>query len=177
MFVTDDIPFLVDTVRMVLDRHGLGIHLLVYPTLTFLRDGDHEIVRLDDTAPGDDVGESRDPNRVTEAWVLIELDRCTPDLERRLEADVVRAIHDVHRVVADFEEMRDRMRSIADDDPLLQWLGGQHFVLLGAASFDRLIDADGAPTLRLQPGDRARRVPARCPPRRVGSDHAVEAWR
>jgi len=28
MFVTDDVPFLVDTVRMVLDRHQLGIHLL-----------------------------------------------------------------------------------------------------------------------------------------------------
>ena len=33
MFVTDDIPFLVDTVRLVLDRHDLGIHLLVHPTL------------------------------------------------------------------------------------------------------------------------------------------------
>jgi glutamate dehydrogenase len=38
MFVTDDIPFLVDTVRMVLDRYGLGIHLLVHPMLPVVRD-------------------------------------------------------------------------------------------------------------------------------------------
>ena len=143
MFVSDDVPFLVDTVRMVLDRYGLGIHLLVYPTLSFVRDDAHEIVGFDDDG---------DPNGVVESWVLVELDRCTPELEQQLEADVNTAIGDVQRVVADFEAMRDRMRSIANGDPLLQWLGGQHFVLLGAASFDRLLDADGNPTLRLQPG-------------------------
>jgi glutamate dehydrogenase len=146
MFVADDIPFLVDTVRMVLDRHGLGIHLLVYPTLPFVRNGDHEIVRFEDD------GEDPDPNRVVEAWVLIELDRCTPDLEQQVEADIRTAIDDVQRVVTDFEAMRARMRSVANGDPLLKWLGGQHFVLLGAATFDRLLDADGAPTLKLQPG-------------------------
>ncbi len=31
MFVTDDVPFLVDSVRMVLDRYRLGIHLLDPP--------------------------------------------------------------------------------------------------------------------------------------------------
>lgn len=150
MFVTDDIPFLVDTVRMVLDRHGLGIHLLVYPTLTFIRDDEHRIVRFaDEQATAE---EGADHGSTDEAWVLIELDRCAPGLEEQLESDVSTAIDDVLRVVADFEEMRDRMRSIANGDPLLQWLGEQHFVLLGAASFDRLIDADGMPTLHLQSG-------------------------
>ena len=148
MFVVDDCPFLVDTVRMVLDRHGLGIHLLVYPILSFVRNDDHEIVGFDDSDDGDDA----DPNCVVEAWVLIELDRCTPDLEQQLEADVRTAIDDVLRVVNDFETMRDRMSAVADDDPLLNWLGDQHFVLLGAATFDRSLDADGAPSLRLQPG-------------------------
>ncbi len=162
MFVTDDIPFLVDTVRMVLDRHGLGIHLLVHPTLSFVRDGNDEIVRFADTAradaadvvtaPGGGVPDDASDAGVVEAWVLIELDRCPPDLEQRLEADVSTAIDDVMRVVADFVPMRDRMRSLADGDRLLEWLGDQHFVLLGAASFDRLIGADGTPNLRLQPG-------------------------
>lgn len=152
MFVTDDIPFLVDTVRMVLDRHGLGIHLLVYPTLSFVRNEDHEIIGFPDPDRDPSDRENTAADGVVEAWVLIELDRCTPDVEQELEADVSRAIDDVLRVVADFAEMRDRMRSIANGDPLLQWLGDQHFVLLGAASFDRLLDDDGTPTLRLQPG-------------------------
>ena len=33
LVVTDDAPFLVDSTRMVLDRHQLGIHLLVHPML------------------------------------------------------------------------------------------------------------------------------------------------
>ncbi len=46
---------------MVLDRHDLGIHLLVYPTLTVVRDDDHEIgsefgAR---TTTSDDGGEDR----------------------------------------------------------------------------------------------------------------------
>ena len=39
LVVTDDMPFLVDTMRMVLERHGLGIHLLVHPMLSVERDG------------------------------------------------------------------------------------------------------------------------------------------
>ena len=31
LMVTDDMPFLVDTMRMVLERHGLDVHLLVHP--------------------------------------------------------------------------------------------------------------------------------------------------
>ena len=33
LMVTDDMPFLVDTMRMRLERHGLDIHLLVHPML------------------------------------------------------------------------------------------------------------------------------------------------
>ena len=65
MFVTDDVPFLVDTVRMVLDRHGLGIHLLVHPMLGVERDAQHRI-----TAFGRGLG-------TVEAWTLLEIDRCT----------------------------------------------------------------------------------------------------
>ncbi len=32
--VTEDMPFLVDTTRLVLERMGLGVHLLVHPMLT-----------------------------------------------------------------------------------------------------------------------------------------------
>jgi glutamate dehydrogenase len=74
MFVTDDVPFLVDTVRMVLDRHGLGIQLLVPPMLPVVRDEQHRLVGFDDDLP---------PDRL-EAWTLVELDRCP-----REEQDVV----------------------------------------------------------------------------------------
>ena len=48
LVVTDDMPFLVDTMRMVLERRGLRIHLLVHPMLRATRD---DADRLVDVAP------------------------------------------------------------------------------------------------------------------------------
>ncbi|MFK7918865.1 MAG: NAD-glutamate dehydrogenase [Ilumatobacter sp.] len=177
MFVTDDIPFLVDTVRMVLDRYGLGIYLLVHPMLPIVRDDRHEVVGF-----GGDHDPSA-PDSTVEAWTLIELDRCAPGVEQQLEADVVSAIREVLRVVEDFSAMRDRMRSHSNGDPLLEWLGEQHFVLLGAASYDRRIGADGQPVLTLRPGSELGeyRPDARLdaahpyPPSKAGDDETVIA--
>ena len=126
MFVTDDAPFLVDTVRMVLDRYRLGIHLLVHPMLSVRRNDRHELTDVD-AADG----------RV-EAWTLIELDRCVPEDRLQLETDVRAAIDDVQSVVRDFAPMRERLRNVDVDDPLLRWLAEDNFVFLGSAIYDRL---------------------------------------
>jgi glutamate dehydrogenase len=145
LVVTDDAPFLVDTTRMVLERHQLGIHFLVHPMLDVAR-------TVDDTGSGEVVGfgathadgaPERDDDVVdvrrgalvtTEAWTQIEIDRCDPSSAERIQAEVVAAINDVHRVVRDFPSMRARMAELADIDPLLGWLAGEHLVFLGAAS-------------------------------------------
>ena len=36
--VNDDMPFLVDSVSIELNRHGLGIHLIIHPVLAVRRD-------------------------------------------------------------------------------------------------------------------------------------------
>ncbi len=182
MFVTDDIPFLVDTVRMVLDRYDLGIHLLVHPMLPIVRNGAHEVIGFFDEADAGQAAEG-EPTPMVEAWTLVELDRCTPDVEQQLESDVTTAIGEVVRVVGDFDTMRDRMASVANGDPLLAWLGDQHFVLLGAASYDRTIGEDGEPGLTLQPGTElgeyrpdARLDPATpYPPSKAGDEEIVIA--
>ena len=122
MFVTDDIPFLVDTVRLVLERYDLGIHLLVHPTLVVTRDGDSVITSLRSAAAieVDDERRRRDPG-VIEAWAQIELDRCPSDLVRG-RARGLDAIVDVHRVVDDFDAMQAHLLEVADGDPLVEWL-------------------------------------------------------
>jgi glutamate dehydrogenase len=135
MFVTDDVPFLVDTVRMVLDRYGLGIHLLVHPMLGVERDSENRIIAI---GPG--IGK-------VEAWTQIEIDRCPPDIRRRVEHDVRTAVENVQHVVEDFGPMRERLLSVMGDDPLLAWLGDQNFVFLGAVTYAR----DGS-ELTLQEG-------------------------
>jgi glutamate dehydrogenase len=128
MFVTDDVPFLVDSVRMVLDRFRLGIHLLVHPMLTVRRNDRHELVDVE-------AAEGR-----VEAWTLIELDRCPPGLRDRLEAEVRAAIDDVQSVVGDFAAMQERLGTIGADDALLQWLARENFIFLGSAIYDRSTD-------------------------------------
>src|SRR5262249_38819625 len=49
--VTDDMPFLVDSVGMELTRHGLGIHLVVHPIVGVRRDEGGKLVDLDEDGP------------------------------------------------------------------------------------------------------------------------------
>jgi glutamate dehydrogenase len=132
LFVTDDMPFLVDTVRMVLDRHELGIHLLVHPMLRVERDEERRIVSVGRSGP--------DEHEDIEAWTQIELDRCVPTMRAQVEEDVRAAIGSVQRVVEDFPAMSGRMSGLADGDALIEWLAGQHFVFQGAASYTRTDD-------------------------------------
>jgi glutamate dehydrogenase len=128
MFVTDDVPFLVDSVRMVLDRHGLGIHLLIHPMLSVARNDRHELVDVDA------------PDGRVEAWTLIELDRCPAEARERVEAEVRTAIDDVQSVVRDFAPMQERLVDVAGDDALMRWLADENFVFLASAVYERTAD-------------------------------------
>ena len=137
MIVTDDAPFLVDTVRIVLDEAKAEIHLMVHPMLWVRRDESDHIV---------DVGiAAEDDAREVEAWTQVEIDACTPERAEELRIAVEQAVARVHAAVAAFEPMQERMCSFADIDPLLRWLADRHFVFLASAVFER--GADGEPVL------------------------------
>ena len=128
LVVTDDMPFLVDTLRMVLDRHDLGIHLLVHPMLAVERDAADTIVWIAATGP------------VVEAWTQIEIDRVDEAEAKTLTDELTEAVADVSRVVTDFTEMRRRMLAFDSVDPLLTWFADGNFVFLGSAVYDRRPD-------------------------------------
>jgi glutamate dehydrogenase len=132
LLITDDAPFLVDTTRIVLEQHGIATHLLVHPMLRVRRDPAGQLLDLD-------VGPETYGERI-EAWTQVEIDRCDADRAERLQADLAEAIGSVHRVVADFTPMRERMIAHAQLDPLLDWLAQGHFVFLGAAIYDLGVD-------------------------------------
>ncbi len=146
LFVTDDIPFLVDTVRMVLDRRSLGIELLVLPMLSIVRNSDDELVEVVER------GAARPPGTHVEAWTQIRLNGCHADLLSDVEDEVTAAISDVVRIVTDFPEMRERLVRVGRDDALVAWLANEHFVLLGAASYERRVGVTGEVSLHLVAG-------------------------
>ncbi len=126
--VTDDMPFLVDSVGMELTRHGLGIHLVVHPIIAVCRDADGKLTDLrDDGNP--------------EAFMHFEVDRETDAaLLESLRHDLLRVLGDVRDAVDDWEAMRDRALAIAASltDPddaeaaaLLRWMADDHFTFLG----------------------------------------------
>ncbi|HEY2037368.1 MAG TPA: hypothetical protein VGG96_10165, partial [Steroidobacteraceae bacterium] len=92
--VTDDKPFLVDSVGIAFDRAGLAMHLIVHPVLEVRRDGRGRLIGL-----GSNGGE---PLR-TESWELYEIDRQTdPAAIERLRTDIVSTLTDVSLAVDDW---------------------------------------------------------------------------
>ena len=144
--VTDDMPFLVDSVRMVLNRRGYTSHLVVHPVMRFRRAEDGRIEAL---APREDASEGS----IVEALIRLEADRQTePETLDAIAAEVRAALDDVRAAVEDWEAMRERLRgSIADLrasappalDPeeieetcaFLEWIGDNHFTFLGFGEY------------------------------------------
>ena len=143
--VADDMPFLVDSVRMVVNRHGYTSHLVVHPVMRFRRgDGGRieALLPLDEEAQGSAV----------EAIIRIEADRQTePEALDAMAAEVQAALDDVRAAVEDWAAMRATLhRSIADlratpppVDPeelaetcaFLEWIENNHFTFLGFAAY------------------------------------------
>ncbi|MGD9700807.1 MAG: NAD-glutamate dehydrogenase [Acidimicrobiia bacterium] len=154
MIVTDDAPFLVDSVRLVLNRHDLGIHLMIHPMIRVERGDDGKVLALPDEG-----GE-------IEAWTLVEIDRCDALTCHAIESELASVLADVDQAVSDWAEMAERVLVLASDveqrestDPriageipvtagFLRWLIDGRFVLLGMASYR--VDAKG--DLQLEEG-------------------------
>jgi glutamate dehydrogenase len=154
--VTDDMPFLVDSVTMELTRHGQGIHLVVHPTVAVRRTIDGRLEEL--LSP-----DSEKPDAVVEAFMHLEIDRMRLEQELDpLRADLLRVLEDVRAAVEDWQRMRVRMHEAVDelcgrrppveDDvdeavELLRWIADGHFTFLGYRDYD-LVEEDGEDILR-----------------------------
>ncbi|TNY36920.1 NAD-glutamate dehydrogenase [Thermomonospora catenispora] len=143
--ITDDMPFLVDSVTMELSRHGLGTHLVVHPLMGVDRDvaGNMHGLR----------GHRESPHDLDESWIHIEIDR-TADREflDALERDLLRVLQDVRAAVEDEPKMRALAETIAAEiaegappvpesqrteaAELLNWLADGHFIFLGYRDYD-----------------------------------------
>ena len=97
----DDMPFLVDSVRMAMDRLDLTVHLLIHPVMQIRRsESGHALEAV--TSPGDDT--------VTEAVMHFEVDRQI-DAEHlaRIEQEVESVLSDVRSAVEDWKPMCARL--------------------------------------------------------------------
>ncbi|MBV8144796.1 MAG: NAD-glutamate dehydrogenase, partial [Gammaproteobacteria bacterium] len=137
--VTDDMPFLVDSLGMAFARSDLAVHLIVHPVLMVRRDRRGQLL---------DIGSNGAHAAHAESWQLYEIDRVTdPAQLASLQRELERTLADVRSAVHDWRAMRERAREIIrrlESDPpplppadvteaahLLDWMEARHFVFLG----------------------------------------------
>jgi glutamate dehydrogenase len=158
--VNDDMPFLVDSVTMEVNRQGLTLHLVIHPVLRTVRNRQGEL--LSASSPG-----ASSEGRL-ESFMHVEVDRQTgPAKLADLEAGIARVLGDVRAAVEDWRAMQTRMadvlarvelaRSGVSDAELeegrayLAWLLKDHFTFLGCRDYV-LEQASGEDVLRIVPG-------------------------
>ncbi len=139
--VTDDMPFIVDTVTMELNRQGYGIDIVLHPVIRVRRDRDGNLIELLEP-------EAEAQDAVSESIIHAEVIRTVDEDElTELREGVLRVLGDVELAVRDWEAMRKQMTDVAQElernpppieeaeiqevKEFLDWVANHHFTFLG----------------------------------------------
>jgi glutamate dehydrogenase len=152
--VTDDMPFIIDSVSMELNRHGFGIHSIIHPVIAVRRDASGHLTEILPHTTESPEGAIR------ESVIHVEVDRQTvsDDLET-LRGHVLRVLGEVRAAVEDWKAMRAQALDIAaslDANPpagvdpqevgeakaFFEWLEAHNFTFLGYREYE-VVDAAG----------------------------------
>ena len=147
----DDLPFLVDSTRMVINRYGYQTHFIIhFGGLRLKRDHHHHITHI--LPP-----RSLEKDALSEAPIYIEIDRLMDDeATRTLKSDIDRVLSDVRLSVLDWRKMVDRVEEclndldhrpptldsaeIVESRDFLRWLINNNFTFLGARDYKLIGD-------------------------------------
>ncbi len=142
--VTDDMPFLVDSVTQALSATGRTVRLVVHPQLVVRRDERGTLIELLELVVTDGT-----PGPQAESWMWLEVERdFTGDDDVPLEDRVRQVLDDVRVAVRDWQAMRATAVSLADEITaappvsvapasvaegveLLRWLADDNLTFLG----------------------------------------------
>ena len=134
--VNDDMPFLVDSTTLEINREGFTLHLIVHPIYAVRRDAEGRLVSI---APRE-----RDADAPRESWMYVEIDRLVDKEQREeLAGRILRVLGDVRSAVEDWKPMLARLQEATDDieqapsavreaqvaesRAFLEWLADDHF--------------------------------------------------
>ncbi len=154
--VNDDMPFLVDSTRMEINRQGYAIHLMIHPVIKVRRDAEGRLLEI---LPPD----ADEEDALSESVIHVEVDRQTePAVLESLRRCIEKVLADVRAAVEDWPLMRERGREIVaglEENPppleredldearaFLEWLDADNFTFLGYREYD-LTTRDGEDVL------------------------------
>ncbi|MDE3134224.1 MAG: NAD-glutamate dehydrogenase, partial [Acidobacteriota bacterium] len=157
--VSDDMPFLVDSVTMAMSRLGYGAHLVIHPVIRVHRDATGMLTAV--------AADDRDGQ--PESVMHVEIDR-EPDRDRlaAIKGEVEKVLADVRSAVEDWPAMRGRAEELASGLPalagisaaetaateaFLHWLADKNFTFLGYREYElKPPGPDGTAMLTAVPG-------------------------
>ncbi|MCC5878757.1 MAG: NAD-glutamate dehydrogenase [Idiomarina sp.] len=139
--IQTDMPFMVDSVRMALNRRNIAAHLLLHTPLAHKRDAKGKITEI---LPA---GKNAKNTQIDTVF-LIEIDRQNDAAElNALKDELVSVMEEVTLAVSDWKPMRTRLQEIAQDlesrqypgnktalaeaKRFLSWLAEDNFTLMG----------------------------------------------
>lgn len=158
----DDIPFIVDTIRMAINRYGYQIHYIIhFGGLKVIRDKNNKITKILEQ-------QVKELHERTEAPIYVEIDRI-PDKKRMedLKKDIERVLGDVRVAVMDWRKMVERAEQslheldknipglnvdeLNESKDFLRWLINNNFTFLGARDYKLIGDGKNR-ALQIIPG-------------------------
>ena len=158
--VTDDMPFLVDSVTVELNRRDLGVDLIIHPVLSIRRDARGRLETL--LEPGAPSDEGR-----PESFMHFEVTRQPVGALAGIAAGVASVLADVRAAVDDWLPMRGQLdevtnglaadaafvaeAEIAEARAFLEWIRENNFTFLGYRAYD-FPDVAGVRITRVGPG-------------------------
>jgi glutamate dehydrogenase len=156
--ITDDMPFLVDSVTMTLGHGGHELKLVIHPVIWVRRDADGNMIEV--LAQGAEA-----PDAIAESVLHVEVEReRNVTLLGYLRDRVQKVLQEVQAAVVDWRAMRSRAielmkdleanhgtvddAEVAETAEFLNWLVVNHFTFLGYRDYD-LVERDGTSGLEV----------------------------
>jgi len=159
--ITDDMPFLVDTLTMTLTEAGHAVQLIAHPIVAARRSSTGRLLGF----AGRSRGAPGHRPAVNESWQYLQISRVAGEQEcAALQARIAAALHDVRRACEDWPAMRRAARTlreqlarqagpqpaaaVAEAQALLEYVENDHFTFLG---FERALARRRGRTTLLHP--------------------------
>ena len=152
--VNENMPFLVDSVTMAINRSGRTAHWIVHPMMSVVRDAQGTVSEVSNFA----VPDVNRPQNSVESLILVECDRIVQVEElQALAMDLERVLADVRGAVQDWSAILERLEaagqastdsklskaSCQEGRDFLAWLQNRNFTFLGARDYDLKRDENG----------------------------------
>lgn len=147
--ICDDMSFLVDSLRIILNRLDISLYLTIHMGgIHLLRDENHQVIRILNRQEEQVAGSS------IEAPIVMKIARQTdPDVIAKIEAQIQQVLTENRAVMEDWEPMRKAVCAVADElkecasktinqkeieetQAFLHWLEDHHFTFIGMQDYE-----------------------------------------